>query len=71
MSTENEKFFRKKRKVNGHLQKAKTEAFSLRNIECNGFVFHREDNSQWKRKRPETKVSGPLVEISGIEPLTS
>ena len=64
-------FFEKKRKVNVRLQKAKTEAFSLRNIDCNGFVFHREDDSQWKRKRPETEVSGPLVEISGIEPLTS
>ena len=64
-------FFEKNKKSKRHLEKGENRSFSLRNIDCNGFVFHREDDSQWKRKRPETEVSGPLVEISGIEPLTS
>ena len=58
MSTENEKFFRKKEKSKRPLAKGENRSFSLRNIDCNGFVFHREDDSQWKRKRPETEVSG-------------
>ncbi len=58
MSTEKEKFFQKMKKGERSFGKGKTVAFSWRNICCPGLVFHREDDSWWKRKRPETEVSG-------------
>ena len=64
MSTEKEKFFQKMKKGERPFGKGKTVAFSWRNICCPGLVFHREDDS-----KPKFQVF--LVEISGIEPLTS
>ena len=64
-------FFNKMKKSERPFRKGQTVAFSRWNVCCPGLVFHHEEDSWWKRKRPETEVSGLLVEISGIEPLTS
>ena len=71
MSTEKEKFFRKNKKSKQHLEKAKTEAFHCGISTATDLFFTVETIRSGKEKDLKPKFQVFLVEISGIEPLTS